>query len=234
MNDKKSSWGHRILQHDYPTSAECTVPGCAERPMFQISAKTKGGGYTRHYCPEHAAAFAKKFGLPKPPVSIEEIRNFPIKRCSTPALKILSGLIADELAERSTPKQDLCFSFDETGPAQKNLSPYVARLFWSPKKNDIGRYYFPDTIKKHESSEGFRRVEGKYCVRPGSIVEKRLGLVSEDKKPLWLWYLVTDEGEEVPVAMPWDGQRRELVKQYLKSEISASSLLDSSDDYSLS
>ncbi len=229
------SWGHRIRDLDRAEGYECSGPGCRNKPRYTITFETKAGTRTLHYCYEHARKFAHNFRVRMPDFHPDP-RRINLARYTSSDLEILNKRVGEELVKRAASSQistgeipeDILFAFNETGPDEQGKAPYCARLYWDSKKAELARYFFK--LEKRRQ-DGRLIVSGNYSVQPGRIVEKRLGdegAAGEDIR--WLWYLITSDGEEVPVAMPFDEERRNLVIAYLRKEVRVEELLKNSKD----
>lgn len=110
------------------------------------------------------------------------------------------------------------FEFSATSDPRKG-KPYVARLYWGGEKVERDFFDLHQQWGKKELT-----VSGKYTARAGDIIEKRVG--GSWKNDYRSWYFVTETGEEVKVADIDDSAAKARVTQYLRSEISASELLN--------
>ncbi|MBU1248695.1 MAG: hypothetical protein KKB70_08355 [Proteobacteria bacterium] len=187
--------------------------------------RTASGTRNLNYCRHHTDQFANSYGLRPPRLGVDEIHRIKLGGFTRPALVELYARIEAEIERRDRQTEDICFDFEESGPRKGKERPYVARL--SAYESGTKSYFFPDTIHTIDDPSDPERVlvQGHYCVRVGSIIDKRTN-GTDGQTPNWFWYLVTSTGEEVPVAMPQDQERRKLVLKYLRGEIKAQDLLE--------
>lgn len=222
MSSEKRSWGHRIYRRTYPYSKECSAPGCTNHPEFKIYMRVSGD-HARNlaYCSEHAQQFAKNYDIRMPRINEAEAARIDLFVFESKALVKLKGRIEGELARRSQKKDDFTFRFNSTGTNQKESTPYVARLRW--KDGRLDRVFLNFNLERIENENGTVTICGEYSVRPGSIVERRMGRI--DTAAIWRRYLVNDEGVEIPVSMKGDQERNALVEKYLRREINREDLV---------
>lgn len=211
------SWGHRISRLRFDET-KCSAPNCSQKPKFRVFIQVEGGARRLNYCESHALAFSQKFRVAMPNLDAQDAERVALQRFSSEALEVLQKRIADELKDRKAAPEDVKFAFSETAPKDVK-GPYVARLY--VKGGRVCRFFF--NFQNLESEKDRVWVHGLYGVRPGSIVEKRLGDMTEESA--WNRYLITKDGAEVLVAMKGDVERNELVERYLRRAVGQKALL---------
>ncbi|WP_285905187.1 hypothetical protein [Pseudodesulfovibrio pelocollis] len=204
------SWGHRISKLRFPGIEKCSAPGCAAHPEFRVFLMTGSGSRRLNYCRAHAFDFSKNYRVGMPLLDSEDAKRVDLHRFTDEALGTLLSRINDEQRNRRQRPDDKMFSFDEIGMGK--AAPYAARL--RIKDGKVDRFFFK--LQWTDLGHGRVRVHGKYTVRPGSIVEKRID--DTDGHGSWNRYLIDEDGSEVLVAMKDDRERNEQVEKYLKRE----------------
>ena len=140
---------------------------------------------------------------------LEEVRTEDIKRL----VKIFREVIKEREGRRKTFK----FTFEAKGYEWRK--PYVARLKWYDGELERD---FKDLVFEKKKRDVY--VSGEYKAASGDIIEKRLSGADNDER---YWYFIDNEGKEVEVAHIRDRERKKIVINYLKGEVTVEELLES-------
>ena len=140
--------------------------------------------------------------------------NKVIKILSKEEIQKIISTLQTELDKRQQRIKKFEFYFSASNVPRK-YHPYVARLLWVNGK--IQRQFF--NFKRSYHKDDTVSVYGKYEVPAGVVLEKRH---NEDGKE---WYLVTDEGNQIPC----EDNKKEVI-EFLKGNLTLKELQEKIED----